>query len=38
MDTATKVENLDKAVYISHCTNTFRKGVNPTIHLPAIHN
>ena len=31
MDTASNVQNLDKGVYISHCANTFGKGMNSTI-------
>ena len=31
MDTATRVQNLDEAVYISHSTNTLRTGMNPII-------
>ena len=36
MNTAMQVQFLDKAVYISHSANTLRKGMNPTIHLPAM--
>ena len=35
METATGVQILDEAVCISHRTNTFRKGVHPTI-LPPV--
>ena len=31
MDTATRVQILDEAYCISHSTNTFGKGMNPTI-------
>ena len=31
MDTVIRVQILDKAVYISHSTNTLGKGMNPTI-------
>ena len=31
MDIANRVQILDEAVCISHSTNTFRKGSNPTI-------
>ena len=31
MDTATRVQNLDKADCISHNTNTLGKGMNPII-------
>ena len=36
MDSVTRVQNLDKAVCISHHANTFGKGMNPTIILPAM--
>ena len=36
MDTATQVQILDKAVCISHSTNTPRKGMNPPILLPPM--
>ena len=36
MDTATLVQNLDKAVYISYSPNIFGKGMNPIILLPAM--
>ena len=32
----TKVQILDKAAYISHSTNTFGKGMYPTILSPAM--
>ena len=31
MDTATRVQILDEADCISHCTNTLGKGMNPII-------
>ena len=31
METATRVQTLDEVEYISHNTNTFRKGMNQTI-------
>ena len=31
MGTATQIQNLKKAVCISHSSNTHRKGMNPTI-------
>ena len=34
--TATRVQILDEAVYISHSTNTRRKGMNPSILSPAM--
>ena len=36
MDTATRVQNLDETDCISHSTNTFGKGMNPIILLPAM--
>ena len=36
MDTATRVQTLDKAVCISHGTYILEKGINPTILLPAL--
>ena len=36
MDMATWVQNLDKTDYISHCTNTHGKGMNPIILPPAM--
>ena len=36
MDKATKVQIQDKAVYFSQSTNTFRKGMHPTIVSPAM--
>ena len=36
MDTVIRVQILDKAVYISQSANNFRKGVDPTILLPAM--
>ena len=36
MDTATRVQILDEADYISHSTNTLGKGMNPIILPPAI--
>ena len=36
MDMVTKVQFLDEAVWISHSTNTFRKGGNPTILSPTV--
>ena len=36
MDTATQVQTLDDTDCISPSTNTFRKGMNPTILLPDI--
>ena len=36
MDTATRVQILDETVYISHCTNTFEKGIIPIILPPAM--
>ena len=35
MDTANQVQLLDKFVYILHNSNTFEKGMNPTI-LPSV--
>ena len=35
MGTATRVQILDVADCVSHCTNTPEKGVNPIILLPA---
>ena len=35
MDTATRVQILDEADYISHSTNTLGKGMNPII-LPPV--
>ena len=35
-DTATQVWILDEAVCIAYCTNTFGKGIDPTISPPAI--
>ena len=36
MDTATRVQILDETDFISHCTNTLRKGMNPIILPPAM--
>ena len=36
MDTATRVQILDEADYISHSTNTLGKGMNPIILPPAM--
>ena len=36
MDTMTKVQIQDEAVYIAHRANTLRKGVNPIILLLAM--
>ena len=36
MDIVTSVQNLDETVCISSSTNTFMKGMNPTILFPAI--
>ena len=36
MDTATRVQILDETAYISHSTNTLRKGMNPIILPPAM--
>ena len=36
MDTATRVQILDVADCISHCTNTLGKGMNPIILHPAM--
>ena len=36
MDTATRVQILDEADCLSHCTNTLGKGMNPIILPPAI--
>ena len=36
MDKVTRVQCLDKAVCISHCTNTFEKRMNTTILPPAM--
>ena len=38
MDTATRVQILNEAVCISHSGDTFGKGMNPTILLPAMGN
>ena len=35
-DTLTRVQILDEADCISHCTNTFGKGMNPIILPPAM--
>ena len=35
MDTATQVQILDEAVYISHCTNTLRNRMNQNILPPT---
>ena len=36
MNTATRVQILDEADYISHSTNTLGKGMNPIILPPAM--
>ena len=36
MDTATRVQILDDIDFISHSTNTFRKGMNSIILPPSI--
>ena len=36
MDTATRVQMLDEADCISHCTNTLGKGMNQIILPPAM--
>ena len=36
MDTATQVQIRDETDCISHCTNTFGKGMNPIILPPAM--
>ena len=36
MDTVTRVQILDEADRISHCTNTLGKGMNPIILPPAM--
>ena len=36
LDTAARVQNLDKAVCISHRTNTLGKDINPIIPHPAM--
>ena len=36
MNTVTRVQNLDKAVFISHYVNTLKKDMNLIILLPAI--
>ena len=36
IDTMTLVQILDKAVFISHSSNTFEKSINPTILLLAM--
>ena len=36
MDTATRVQILYEIDYISHCTNTLGKGMNPIILPPAM--
>ena len=36
MDMATQVQILNKAVYISHSTNTLGKGMNPIVLLSAM--
>ena len=36
MDTATRVQILGEATYISHSTNTLRKGINSTNLPPAM--
>ena len=36
MDIAARVQVLDKTIFISHNTNTFGKGMNPTILPPAM--
>ena len=36
MNTLTRVQNLDEAVSIAHCTNTLVKDMNPTILPPAM--
>ena len=38
MDTATRVQILDEAVYISHCAITLGKGMNPALLLQAMVN
>ena len=35
MDTAIRVQILDEADCISHCTNTLGKGMNPIIYSPS---
>ena len=35
MDSATQLQLLNEAVYISHSANTFGEGTNPTILPPA---
>ena len=36
MDTATQVQNLDEAVYISHSANTLGKAMNPILFFSVI--
>ena len=36
MELSIRVQILNEAVCISHCTNTLGKGLNPTIPLPAM--
>ena len=36
MDTATRVQILDETEYISHSTNSLRKGMNPIILPPSM--
>ena len=36
MDTMTRVQILNKFVYISYCTNTLKKGMTPTILSPVL--
>ena len=36
MDAATRVQTLDEAVCLLHCTNVLRKGRSPTILPPGI--
>ena len=36
MDTASQIQILDEADYISHSTNTLGKGMNPIILPPAM--
>ena len=35
-DTETQLQILNDAIFISHCTNTLGKGINPIILLPAM--
>ena len=34
VDMAIQIQIMDKVIYISHSTNTYEKGINPTI-LPS---